>query len=183
MEKNPEKKQIKLNKGHWTKEEHKKFIDGILTYGNEWKKIENIVKTRNSVQARSHAQKFFSKIKKDLTFNKDYINLMPNKSSMNNFYELFNQNNKDEYQLENNLSEQQKEKLWGIITKFLNDENSLNNIKDSKNEKKIKRKIFTFDKDFSIRYLKKKQYSNINPFNIYFNVEMEQNNEKSNDSF
>ena len=50
-------------------------------------------------------------------------------------------------------------------------------------KKKIKRKIFTFDKDFSIRYLKKKQYSNINPFNIYFNVEMDQNNEKSNDSF
>ena len=33
-------------------------------YGNEYKKVQEIIKTRSSEQARSHAQKFFLKIKK-----------------------------------------------------------------------------------------------------------------------
>ena len=45
--------------GRWTEEEHQKFIDGILEYGNEWKNVQKIIKTRSSTQARSHAQKFF----------------------------------------------------------------------------------------------------------------------------
>jgi SHAQKYF class myb-like DNA-binding protein len=45
--------------GRWTEEEHRKFIDGILEYGNEWKKVQQIIKTRSSTQVRSHAQKFF----------------------------------------------------------------------------------------------------------------------------
>ena len=48
------------NSGRWSNEEHNKFIEGILKYGNEWKKVQSIIKTRTSTQARSHAQKFFS---------------------------------------------------------------------------------------------------------------------------
>ena len=55
-----------FNTGRWTDEEHKKFIKGIIEYGNEWKKVQKIIKTRNSTQARSHAQKFFLRIKKNL---------------------------------------------------------------------------------------------------------------------
>ena len=55
--------------GRWTEEEHQKFIDGILKYGNEWKKVQQIIKTRSSTQARSHAQKFFLKIKKNIQSN------------------------------------------------------------------------------------------------------------------
>jgi len=54
-----------FNTGRWTDEEHKKFIKGIIEYGNEWKKVQKIIKTRNSTQARSHAQKFFLRIKKN----------------------------------------------------------------------------------------------------------------------
>ena len=179
-------KKTQFNTGHWTKEEHKKFIHGILTYGNEWKKIENLVKTRNSTQARSHAQKFFSKIKKDITeyFNKDLMKVIDNNPSFTNFYEFLGKDNKKEYQFENNLTQQQKEKLWAIISKILNEENSLNN----KNEKTDKKKIFTFDKDYTIRELKRKKYSNDlnyftkkNPFNICF-LDINQNNEQLNDS-
>ena len=53
-----------FNNGRWSDEEHKKFLEGILEYGNEWKKVQKIIKTRSSTQARSHAQKFFLKIKK-----------------------------------------------------------------------------------------------------------------------
>ena len=41
------------NTGRWTEEEHNKFIEGILEYGNEWKKVQQIIKTRSSTQARS----------------------------------------------------------------------------------------------------------------------------------
>ncbi len=49
--------------GRWTLEEHQRFIEAILLYSNDWKKIENYIGTRNSAQARSHAQKFFEKMK------------------------------------------------------------------------------------------------------------------------
>ena len=55
--------------GKWTEEEHEKFIEGILNYGNEWKKVQQIIKTRSSTQARSHAQKFFLRIKKLMKYN------------------------------------------------------------------------------------------------------------------
>ena len=55
-----------FNNGRWTDEEHKKFLEGILEYGNEWKKVRKIIKTRTSTQARSHAQKFFLRIKKNI---------------------------------------------------------------------------------------------------------------------
>jgi hypothetical protein len=35
---------------------------GIMKYGKEWKKIEDLVETRTGAQVRSHAQKFFIKI-------------------------------------------------------------------------------------------------------------------------
>ena len=52
------------NIGRWTEDEHEQFIKGILEYGNEWKKVQQIIGTRSSTQARSHAQKFFLRIKK-----------------------------------------------------------------------------------------------------------------------
>ena len=58
-----------FNSGRWQPEEHQKFIEGILKYGNEWKKVQNVIKTRSSTQARSHAQKFFLRLKRDLHSN------------------------------------------------------------------------------------------------------------------
>lgn len=53
-----------FSNGRWTKEEHIRFVEAILKYGNEWKDVQDYVKTRSSTQARSHAQKFFLKIKR-----------------------------------------------------------------------------------------------------------------------
>ena len=36
-----------------------------MHYGRDWKKVEEIVKTRTGSQVRSHAQKFFNKIQKE----------------------------------------------------------------------------------------------------------------------
>jgi SHAQKYF class myb-like DNA-binding protein len=56
----------KINTGRWTQDEHERFIEAILKYGNEWKKVERMVKTRTAIQSRSHAQKFFLRLKKKL---------------------------------------------------------------------------------------------------------------------
>ena len=53
--------------GRWTRDEHKKFIEAIIKFGNNWKEVQEYVNTRTSTQARSHAQKFFEKIKKNNT--------------------------------------------------------------------------------------------------------------------
>jgi len=49
--------------GRWTQAEHLLFIQSIIQFGNEWRKVEKYIGTRSSTQARSHAQKFFEKMK------------------------------------------------------------------------------------------------------------------------
>lgn len=57
--------------GRWTNEEHEKFllgtyhlILGLQLYGKDWKKIEGLIGSRSCSQVRSHAQKYFLKLKK-----------------------------------------------------------------------------------------------------------------------
>ena len=73
--------------GRWTIEEHKKFLEAIIKYGNNWKEVQKHIGTRSSSQARSHAQKFFIKLKQDQSKSKisdmiDYSN-----SSIKNFHD------------------------------------------------------------------------------------------------
>ena len=51
------------NSGRWSKEENFLFFQGLEKFGNDWKKIQENIKTRTTTQARSHAQKIFLKIK------------------------------------------------------------------------------------------------------------------------
>lgn len=44
------------------------FLHGIVRYGNNWKKIKELIKTRSNAQARSHGQKFFIKLKENKHF-------------------------------------------------------------------------------------------------------------------
>jgi SHAQKYF class myb-like DNA-binding protein len=80
--------------GRWQPEEHQKFLEAIVQFGNEWKKVEEYVGSRSSTQARSHAQKFFVKIKRTNLLDLD-INL--NKSSIRSLQEVGNQMNSEEY--------------------------------------------------------------------------------------
>ena len=54
---------VDINDGRWAKEEHIKFIEGIVQFGINWKKVKTLISTRTTVQVRSHAQKFFQKLK------------------------------------------------------------------------------------------------------------------------
>ena len=61
--------------GRWSAEEHNRFIEAIIKYGNDWKKVQRHVSTRTSTQARSHAQKFLMKLKRCELIRKKKINL------------------------------------------------------------------------------------------------------------
>ncbi|CDW78746.1 myb-like dna-binding shaqkyf class family protein [Stylonychia lemnae] len=52
-----------INNGRWTKQEHKQFLEALTIHGKKWNKVFEYVSTRNEQQVRSHAQKFFSKLK------------------------------------------------------------------------------------------------------------------------
>ena len=72
-------KNSKYAAGRWNLDEHKKFIEAIIKYGNDWKEVQKYIGTRSSSQARSHAQKFFIKLKQDQSKSKisnviDYSN-------------------------------------------------------------------------------------------------------------
>lgn len=51
--------------GRWTQKEHVLFIEGLKIYGKNWKKVESFIGTRTGTQIRSHAQKFFNRIRKE----------------------------------------------------------------------------------------------------------------------
>ena len=53
----------KENNGRWSKEECKRFEEGLKKFGKNWKKVEVYVRTRTGTQIRSHAQKYFLSLK------------------------------------------------------------------------------------------------------------------------
>ena len=84
--------------GRWKFKEHMLFLEGLDKYGANWKKICPLIKTRTPNQVRSHAQKFFLKLKqvKDeqlgIDFTSDNINsirdMINNIKSINSDYDL-----------------------------------------------------------------------------------------------
>ena len=103
--------------GRWSKEEHEKFIEGILKYGNEWRKVQKIIKSRTSTQARSHAQKFFLKLKKEL--NADIL------SDSDKILEyIINSCNKPKQCIK--ITPDQKEKLMSVIKSNLKSDENIN---------------------------------------------------------
>lgn len=51
---------------------HERFLEGIRVYGREWSKVAGVVRTRSTVQVRSHAQKYELKRAKELREEAEY---------------------------------------------------------------------------------------------------------------
>ena len=49
--------------GRWTNQEQGAFIVGLKRYGRNWKRVQRLIKTRTLTQIRTHAQKFFRKVR------------------------------------------------------------------------------------------------------------------------
>jgi SHAQKYF class myb-like DNA-binding protein len=64
-----------LNGGRWSKDEQRRFAEAVLKYGNDWKKIQNHISSRNITQVRSHAQKFLMKLKENKLLQKKGMEL------------------------------------------------------------------------------------------------------------
>ena len=103
------------NQGRWSSEEQDRFLKGCYLYKNNWKKIQEYIKTRTIPQIRSHAQKYLIRLcgkysiklsKKKFalsTSNKD-IATVPCKKRLNiskmdiyekNIFEMFNYYNRE----------------------------------------------------------------------------------------
>ena len=180
---------IIYNTGRWSEEEHLKFINGILEYGNEWKKVQNLIGTRSSTQARSHAQKFFLRLKKN--FNLDNNNelsecystsISPVSNSKNvnnengiymkNFIELIYKNKKDKKIKNEKLTLEQKKKIINLVSKIsLHENNENSNIKNNNENNKKNDLNVDFNKSSMIKI-------KINDENDYKIIDNNNNNEK-----
>ena len=104
------KREGTFNTGRWLPDEHHRFIEALLKFGNEWKSVQKHVGTRSSTQARSHAQKFFVKIGKTKIEN---LNL-----------DFANNSLKSLNQMANNLDNEQMTKAIQILNKLAYDKKS-----------------------------------------------------------
>lgn len=170
-------KNKKFNKGRWSEKEHKRFIEAIIKFGNRWKKVQQIIITRSSSQARSHAQKFFLRIKKDFKINSNisfesfslftkfqdkFFNMNPNIQNKTNLlpHKNLNVNDNSNY-LKNNNKTTNENFMENNNINNLNNIYNLNNInkgilnifeekeKDEDNFEKIFNSNFKVNKTFN----------------------------------
>lgn len=66
-------KVYRIRKGRWRRSEHVRFLKALLHCGKDWRAVHYVVKTRTSTQARSHAQKFLSKIRRKGVSLKEFL--------------------------------------------------------------------------------------------------------------
>ena len=176
--KNKEKmrKSKNFKEGRWTEEEHEKFLKGIEMFGVNRRKIKAIVKTRNTLQIRTHYNKFYLKMKSckneilGIDFTLDSIQSIPDMinqiKSINNNYDfvtIFKY-------LKDKLNMSKKKKNNYNVQKYNNNiELLLENKKLQKNE---------YDNNFLINNQNKKRiemektinYNKINNNIINFNI-------------
>ena len=82
--------------GRWKSDEHQRFIDAIIKYGNNWRQVQKYVGTRSSTQTRSHAQKFFEKLKRSKLFKKEKYDF--SKNSLTILHDIMHNLPKKEYE-------------------------------------------------------------------------------------
>ena len=74
--------------GYWYKSEHNKFIEALYQYNCSWTKIASYLQNRTYNQIRSHAQKFYLKLKsfKDEELGLDFTS--PHVKNLNDIIEI-----------------------------------------------------------------------------------------------
>ena len=99
--------------GKWTEEEHKKFIEALYIYNCSWCDIRQYILTRSPDQIKSHAQKFYKRLK---DFKDDSLGLDFTLDSIKNLKDIINIVKKKELE---SLSDT-KDKLLFILSEKIN---------------------------------------------------------------
>ena len=164
-----------LNEGKWSYDEHIKFIIAYVNYRKNYKLIQKYISSRNGKQIRSHAQKFFIRLKQFKNSEYDFSS-----DEIKNLFDIFdiiennnktNMNNK-EYIINTlmTLCENKCEKKEDILIKSEEEKNIDELFLDNKSDTNVKNIIYEneeINKD------------NISSKEIYLNniIEREQNKE------
>lgn len=166
-------KKFAYNKGRWTEDEHRRFLEAILKYGNDWKRIQSCVKTRSGTQTRSHSQKFFLKLN---TFN--LLNFKDSQPSLSTLTAMTKK-----------LSQSQRENLLNMIISYeYNDLVENNNLSekapfDNKNQDSEFSIEIILDNDINTKDNSVDSYSNYPIYHKIHTEDSEINNEKEEDDF
>ena len=117
-----------INEGRWSNEEHIKFIEALIEYGKNWKKVQKYVGTRSTSQARSHAQKFYFRLKmfKDTNLDIDFTS-----NNIKNLSDII-----QEIKGKNKNNENEKKFIFNFFI-YLNEIISKENNKSNKRKKEI----------------------------------------------
>ena len=151
--------------GRWSKEEHDKFIEGIIKFGNDWKKVQNYVSTRSSTQARSHAQKFLLKLRNNEYLKKNNIDLSLSWSKViqlikksfpdDIIYKILNETSDHKGKIKKKFAK--KKKLIKTDITNINNNNEKEKELDTNNDSEI---IFSTTSENSFSFNDKKENSN-----------------------
>ena len=86
----------KLNRGIWSSDEHIKFIKAFVYFGKDYKRIQKYISSRDPIQIRTHAQKFFIRLKRIKNNEYDFTDdKIKNLSDIFNIIERNNKTNMD----------------------------------------------------------------------------------------
>ena len=162
--------------GRWSRNEHIKFIEGYIEYGKNWKAVQKCIGTRTSSQTRSHAQKFFLKIKNilELNYTNDFW-----KKGIKGITELINFLKGKEEFLKNG-----KKFITNTILNMTEDPSSkIRLTKRNQSNEKESGVLFSLHKEIKPNFtheneiIKKEDFNNNNNNNIQINNLIEINNE------
>ena len=81
-----------INEGRWSSDEHIRFLRAYINFGKKYKLSQKYIGSRNSMQIRSHAQKFFLKLKNLKNERFDFT--ADNIKNLLDVFELIKANNK-----------------------------------------------------------------------------------------
>ena len=113
----PNQEKSKFSSGRWHLSEHKRFLEAIIKFGNDWKKVEKYIGTRTSSQARSHAQKFFIKLKEEQKKSKISNDIDYSNSTIKSFYEALQSMNEEKRE---NIIKELENVVFDNTTSFKN---------------------------------------------------------------
>ena len=160
------------NEGRWSEEEHEKFLEGTALYGINWKKVKTLIRTRTLIQVRSHAQKFYQKMKVckdeilgiDFTLNsvcniRDMINQIKNNNINYNIINIFKY-------LEDNREKPKKYKNISLKKSELINQSNIINLKEENSNINYNSSFFNHNNNINkIKKIREKENINDNELN------------------